>query len=108
MVACSQETSTEQIIAKDEIKQNSAVDLFIFNFSVYKKVRDLKVEEIDLNNYSEVGKISKTYSGEGKLEENMATKLPVGTKIYRNNKDSQIVIVKNNDDYTLYESIPEG
>ncbi|MGE8207617.1 hypothetical protein ACQKP0_24400 [Heyndrickxia sp. NPDC080065] len=99
--------STEQTIARNEINQDPEADLFIHNFSVYKKVKNIK-EDIDLSDYSSIGKINSVFSGKGYLEENMSTKLPVNTEIFRAKADSQVVIAKTSEGYILYQSIPEG
>ncbi len=107
-MSCSQSSRTEQIIASEEMKKDPAVDLFILDKSVYKKIKEIKVVEADLCDYSSVGKITKIYSGDEFLEENMSTKLPVDTEIFRNIHNSQEVIIKSKKGYTLYEPIPEG
>ena len=108
LVSCSQSNSTEQIIASEEMKKDPAVDLFILDQSVYKKIKEINITEADLYDYSSVGKITRIYSGDGFLKENMSTKLPVDTEIFRNNDNSQVLIIKTNRGYALYEPVPEG
>lgn len=106
-IGCSNEMSTEQKIASNEIARDSEVDLFIHGFSVYKKVTRIE-EDIDLRDYESIGKIESVYSGKGELKKNMSTKLPKNTEIFRAKDDSQKVIVKTSEGYILYQSIPEG
>lgn len=81
LVACSEENSTEQSIAMEEISQDTNSDLFILDSSVYKKVRNLKNADVDMNDYSNIGKITKRYTDDGTFKHNMATVLPIGTEI---------------------------
>ncbi|MFE7065093.1 hypothetical protein ACFVAD_23585 [Sutcliffiella sp. NPDC057660] len=108
VTACTQELNSEQMIANNEIKKDPDVDLFLLNYSVYKKVTYLNEDDVELNNFSSIGEIKDIYSGEGYLKENMSTKLPVKTEIFRSDDESGVIIAKTIEGYILYESIPEG
>ena len=108
VTACTQELNSEQMIANNEIKKDPDVDLFLLNYSVYKKVTYLNEDDVELNNFSSIGEIKDIYSGEGYLKENMSTKLPIKTEIFRSNDESGVIIAKTTEGYIQYESIPEG
>jgi hypothetical protein len=106
LFGCSQETNTEQQIALNEIKKDPKVDIFLYDFSVYKKVKTLN--NLDLNDYETIGKIKSNYLGNGEFKKNMATKLPIDTELFKGRSDSQKILAKTQEGYVLYQSIPEG
>lgn len=108
LTGCSEKFSTQQMIASSEIKQDPEVDLFLIDRSVYKKVNNLNEDDVELKKFTKIGEIKSIYKGKGDMVENMSTKLPIKTEIYRSNDKNRMVIAKTDTEVIEYESIPEG
>ena len=80
LVACTQETSTTDTIAIEILESNPNADIFRFNNRIYQN--NGKANSLEEGQLSEVGKIEESYKKSSDFEENMATLLPVGTKVF--------------------------
>ncbi|NEW07432.1 hypothetical protein GK047_15615 [Paenibacillus sp. SYP-B3998] len=95
--------------AKDILTNNKDADIFMLNGIIYRNAEDIKwVNERELTLGEEVGEIKKQTKKSGEFENYTATKLPVGTLIYKpvEKGDIYIAIVDNKE--ILYLGLREG
>lgn len=105
-----QTISTHNPTAKEILVQTPNADIFQYKGIVYSNASDIEwVQTIELTIGKSIGTITKQYKDGLTFEDEMATKLPVGTEIYEPLKKSgPILIVKLNDMEIRYLGLIEG
>ena len=93
--------------AEEVLKQNADSDLFMLNDSVYETNIDW-VDQLKLTKKEIVVEIESNYSNEGAFKNKMATKLPIGTKIYSTNEREDVLIVQYKGEERKYYRLTEG
>ncbi|WP_421379804.1 hypothetical protein ACOJQI_16310 [Bacillus salacetis] len=109
LAACTnQSTSSTESIANNILENNPQADIFLFNDRIYES-KEL-VHSININELEEVGKITKSHEKKGSIEENMATSLPVGTKIYflKGSENKDHLYVRKKEGVYKYVAETEG
>jgi hypothetical protein len=106
----SNSNGNEKGITDSDIVIDANDDFFLFNGVIYTNASDIEwVQKADLAIGKKLGNITKQYDEGHLFEENMATKLPVGTEIYEPiKKAGAILIVKVNDKKIRYLGLIEG
>lgn len=106
--ACSNGSSSSELIVLDKLKNNPIEDFFMLNNSVYIKTDE--VIEFENQEINKVGEITKAYKGNKKFENGMATTLTVGTSLYRSieNNETELLYIKIEDGYIQYQAEAEG
>ncbi|WP_430789623.1 hypothetical protein VBD025_04325 [Virgibacillus flavescens] len=78
---------------KDFLEQENA-DIFMLGSIVYSNVEDVEwVQELDYNIGEQIAEISEQTDNAGDFTNGSATKLPVGTKIFKTDKAVYIAVV---------------
>lgn len=95
--------------AEEVLKQNANTDLFMLEDSVYETNIDW-VDQLKLTKKDIVGEIKSNYSIEANepFKNKMATKLPIGTKIYSTNEREDVLIVQYKGEERKYYKLTEG
>ncbi|MFD1021004.1 hypothetical protein [Thalassobacillus hwangdonensis] len=117
--ACSEESASEQIETigspqvQEILEKNPQADIFVYRAIVYSNAEEVDwVQTVELTLGEEVKVIESEYGGTGVFGQYAATKLPVGTKIYKNGSDrsenSSILIAVVNDTLIPYIGLIEG
>ncbi|MFZ3579637.1 hypothetical protein [Virgibacillus sp. DJP39] len=115
LVACNNQTtedSGDQMgnpTAEEILSKNKDADIFLLNGVVYSNAEDIEwVNEQELTSDEEVGEIKKQTKDSKAFENYSATKLPVGTKLYKPVKKGDIYIVKVDGKEIRYLGLREG
>lgn len=100
---------TQAPTAEEELKQNANTDLFMLDDSVYKTNIEW-VDQLNLTKKDIVGEIESNYSIEANepFKNNMATKLPIGTKIFSTIEREDVLIVQYKGEEKKYYKLSEG
>lgn len=93
--------------AEEVLKQNADSDLFMLEDSVYETNIEW-VDQLSLTKKDIVGEIESNYSNEAAFKNKMATKLPIGTKIYSTNERDDVLIVQYKGEERKYYKLTEG
>jgi len=106
--ACSNSSTSSELIALNLLENNPNEDLFMFNDRVYTK--DEELVEVDSVELIEVGEITAEYEGTQPFKNGMANKLAEGTPIFSidEEKTTDYLYLKLNDHYIQYMAEPEG
>ncbi|MBP1933187.1 hypothetical protein [Ammoniphilus resinae] len=101
---------THNPTAEETLAQNPDADIFELNGVVYSNASDIEwVQTTELTTGKNIGTITKQYKDGLVFEDQMATKLPIGTEIYEPLKGSgPILIVKLNGKEIRYLGLIEG
>lgn len=93
----------------EELKQNQNVDIFLLDNTVYKTNIDW-VNQLSLTKKKLIGKIETQYSikSDEPFKNRMATKLPIGSKIYSTNERNDVLIVQCKGKEKKYYKLTEG
>lgn len=95
--------------AEEILKNNPEADLLQLRFIVYLKAEDNSwVQQEKLGSLQDVGEIRSTYDGSEPFENEMATKLVAGTKIYEAAHSSLIIVIDDNGKEIRYLPLIEG
>ncbi|WP_067728724.1 hypothetical protein [Oceanobacillus damuensis] len=116
MVACNNQTTPRKsgndignATAAQILLENKDADIFPLNGIVYTNAEDIKwVNKEELTLGEEVGGIKKQTTDSEEFENYTATKLPVGTAIYKPVEREDIYIVKMDDKEIRYLGLIEG
>lgn len=100
---------TQAPTAEEVLKQNTNTDLFMLNDFVYSTNIEW-VDQLNLTKKEIIGEIESNYSIEGNepFKNKMATKLPIGTKIYSTNERDDVLIVQYKGEERKYYRLSEG
>lgn len=93
--------------AEEVLKENANTDLFMLEDSVYETNIEW-VDQLSLTKKDIVGEIESNYSNEAAFKNKMATKLPIGTKIYSTNERDDVLIVQYKGEERKYYRLTEG
>ena len=93
--------------AEEVLKENANTDLFMLEDSVYETNIEW-VDQLSLTKKDIVGEIESNYSNEAAFKNKMATKLPIGTKIYSTNEREDVLIVQYKGEERKYYRLTEG
>ncbi|MGM9967088.1 MAG: hypothetical protein ACI383_06360 [Rummeliibacillus sp.] len=93
--------------AEEVLKENANTDLFMLEDSVYETNIEW-VDQLSLTKKDIVGEIESNYSNEAAFKNKMATKLPIGTKIYSTNERDDVLIVQYKGEERKYYKLTEG
>ncbi|RIJ66189.1 hypothetical protein [Rummeliibacillus sp. POC4] len=93
--------------AEEVLKENANTDLFMLEDSVYETNIEW-VDQLSLTKKDIVGEIESNYSNEAAFKNKMATKLPIGTKIYSTNEREDVLIVQYKGEERKYYRLSEG
>lgn len=101
-----------KVTAKDVLKQNGEADIFQYNGFIYSNMTEVDWFQKEKQNYikhDEIGAVQSQSTDAKAFHDFTATKLPVGTKIYRTSKnemDTGILIVGyKGKNFVLYGAI---
>lgn len=115
LVACNNQTTdapgndTGNPTAEEILSKNKDADIFVLNGVVYSNAEDIEwVNEKELTLGEVVGEIKKQTNKSDAFENNTASKLSVGTKIYKTVEKGDIYIVKVDDKEIRYLGLREG
>ncbi|MBW8350025.1 hypothetical protein K0H71_11260 [Bacillus sp. IITD106] len=109
LAACNNSGHIGNPTAKQILLENKDADIFVLDGIVYTNGEDIEwVNEVKLTLGEEVGEIKKRTNNGGKFENYTASKLEVGTKIYKpvEKGDIYLVIVDNKE--IRYLGLREG
>ncbi|KMK76343.1 hypothetical protein [Alkalihalobacillus pseudalcaliphilus] len=98
-------TTTGQIIANEQLAENTDADFIFYNDIVFVFSRTESIETP--KDLEEIAKIESDYHFENHIDTVSATKLPPGTKIFKSDT-LDILFVEQDEEYLIYEGIPEG
>lgn len=107
------DTNRKQVVlppsAEEELSYDPDVDIFMLNNVIYKTDIDW-VNELELTIDEQVAMISSNYDKESSKEfsNEMATSIPIGSKIYSTIEREDILIVDINGAYKKYYVLSEG
>ena len=93
--------------AEEVLKENANTDLFMLEDSVYETNIEW-VDQLSLTKKDIVGEIESNYSNEAAFKNKMATKLPIGTKIYSTNEREDVLIFQYKGEERKYYRLTEG
>lgn len=95
--------------AVEVLKENKDADIFMFNGTVYKTNIEW-IDKLNLTKNKEVGEIESNYTLNLKnsFKNKMATKLPIGSKIFSTHERKDVLIVKTNEVEKKYYALTEG
>lgn len=94
---------------EEYLSVNTNADIFTYNGVIYKNASEIKwVTELDLHKGELVKEINSVYTGEGDFPDKGATKLPVGTKIYKHTGEGAILIAEVDGEGIPYLGLIEG
>lgn len=101
--------TTKNPDAKEMLKLDKDADFFQWEGVIFLANVDW-VDELKLTKRAEVGEITDNYSGENpdSFKNGMATKLPIGAKIYSVKEDGGFLIVEYDGNVKHYMKIVEG
>lgn len=101
--------TSEAPSAEEILKNEKDADIFMINDTVYQTNIEW-VEELSLTKYKEIGEIETNYSFDSEeiFKNKMATKLPIGSKIYSVNERNDMLIVENEGVEKKYYALTEG
>lgn len=93
---------SKRMTAKEILEENENEDIFMLNGIIYiadvEWVNDLKITKKD-----EIGEIKSEFENlNGEFENNMATKLPIGSKIFSIEEQEHILLVQFKDTEKRY------
>ncbi|RCW73070.1 hypothetical protein [Saliterribacillus persicus] len=115
LVACNNQTTDlrendiDNPTAEEILYKNKDADIFLLNGIVYSNAEDVEwIKEKELTLGEAVGEIKKQTHESDEFEDYTASKLTVGTKIYKPVEKSSIYIVKVNDKEIPYLGLREG
>ncbi len=116
LVACTNQSNHERsgnVIDNPTVEQvlleDKNADIFLLNDIVYINGEDVEwVNDLELTLGQEIGEIKKQSNDSDSFENFTATKLTVGSKIYETVEQSDIYIVKINDEEKRYLPLIEG
>jgi hypothetical protein len=106
-VVHTQVNETHTPTAMEELKLDPAGDFFQWEEAIYKINIDW-VDDVQVTKKDLLGEITTTYSKGEKFKDGMATKLPIGAKIYSTNERGNILLVEINGDLKKYLVLAEG
>ena len=109
LAGCSQNIGNPT--ASDVIKENEDVDIFQWNDGiVYSNATNLEwVEKLELTKGEELGEIIRQTNSRWLFKDGAATKLPVGTKLYKaNDDDTYTIIIELENKEIVYIALLEG
>ncbi|HWI48420.1 MAG TPA: hypothetical protein VNU45_09390 [Rummeliibacillus sp.] len=95
--------------AAEELKLDKNADIFMLDDRVYKTDIDW-VNQLSLSKKNEIGIIESKYSiaSEEPFKNKMATKLPIGSKIFSTNEREDVLIVQYKGIEKKYYALSEG
>lgn len=95
--------------AEEELKENKDADIFMLNDTVYKTNIEW-VDELSLTKNKEIGEIESNYTFDSNdsFKNKMATKLPIGSKIFSTNERKDVLIVESKGIEKKYYALTEG
>jgi len=100
---------THNPTAEEILSQNPDADIFQLNGIIYSNASNVEwVQAEELTIGETIGTITKQYTDGLTFEEEIATKLPVGTEIFKPLKGGGILIAKLNDKEIRYLGLIEG
>lgn len=104
------EVSTHNPTAKDILIQNPNADIFLYEEIIYQNASAIEwIQLLELTIGESVGTIKNEYKDDLIFNEEMATKLPIGTEIYKPlEKKGAILIVELNGREIRYYGLIEG
>ncbi|GIN62162.1 hypothetical protein J27TS8_21550 [Robertmurraya siralis] len=95
--------------AKEILTENKDADIFLLNKTVYQTNIEW-VNKLNLTKNEEIGEIESiyTFDSNDSFKNKMATKLPIGSKIFSTNERKDMLIVENNGVEKKYYALTEG
>lgn len=95
--------------AEEELKENKDADIFMLNDTVYKANIEW-VNKLSLTKNKEIGEIESNYTFKSNdlFKNKMATKLPIGSKIFSTNERKDVLIVEEKGVEKKYYALTEG
>ena len=95
--------------AKEVLRLDEDANIFQWEGFIYQTDIDW-VNELELTKKEVVGEITETHSSKDpdSFKNGMATKLPIGTKIYSTNEHEGILISNDNGEEKYYLALVEG
>ena len=107
LTGCSR-TTAENASPEAVLKNNAQADFFIMDSTVYLNAADIDwVKELTLNSGTMLGTIKNT-GVRKKFKDWDATRLAIGTEIYKAEKRNEIVLVRIGNMYLPYLKYVEG
>lgn len=103
-----------KVTAQEVLQQNGEADVFQYNGFIYSNMTDVEWFQEEKQNYlkhDEIGAVRRQSTDARSFKDFTATKLPVGTTIYRaskNEKDTGILIVEYEGETLFYMELLEG
>lgn len=98
--------TTGQIIAQEQLSEDNDADFIYYRDVVYLLAPDTTIN-FSHNQLEKIGEVESAYHDDVELTEISATKLDVGTKVFKLNDVDQLIIERAETFY-VYEAIPEG
>lgn len=93
--------------AEEVLQENRDADIFMLNDTVYKTNIEW-VDELSLTKNKKIGEIESTFDSNDSFKNKMATKLPIGSKIFSTNERKDVLIVENKGIEKKYYALTEG
>lgn len=95
--------------AEEVLQENNDADILMLNNTVYKTNIEW-VDELSLTKNKEIGEIESNYTFDSNdlFKNEMATKLPIGSKIFSTNERIDVLIVENKGIEKKYYALTEG
>jgi len=92
------------------LKEHPNADIFLFKGVVYRNAEDIDwVKKLDLKQGEQLGEITAVYKDNVEFKQWMATKLPVGTKLYKTDTaKGPFILVQTDTELVPYLGVVEG
>jgi hypothetical protein len=91
------------------LNENPDADIFLYRDAVAINAEDIEwVKNLKLTNGEMIGEIVYKYSKGEKFKQGMATKLPLGSKVYRTKERGEVLLVEVEGEYIRYLLALEG
>lgn len=94
---------------KEILKENPDADIFLYRDTVAVNAKDIDwVKNLKLTKGEEIGQIIYKYKKGEKFKQGMATKLPIGSKVYKAEERIEVLLVEVDGKFIRYLLAIEG
>lgn len=94
---------------KEMLKENPEADIFLYRDAVALNAKEIDwVKNLKLTKGEVIGQIVYEYKKGEKFKQGMATKLPIGSKVYKAKERSEVLLVEVDGKFIRYLLVIEG
>lgn len=101
--------TTHNPTPEEILNQTPNADIFLYKDAVVQNAKEIEwVKKLKLSKGELIGEIISQYKKGRKFEQGMATKLPIGTRVYKSKERSEVLLVEISGKYLKYLMLLEG